>query len=118
MYTVDRHRQPAHEVRDIGDPLLEDRVRRIQADDEGAMYGARVAAKVHRELHRLGGVSPPREFVYMDRAAIGLGSVFLHLKAEVNWHQLFESLIKDFDAAKLQRRQATMLKQAGVPLPG
>ena len=102
----------------VYDPLLEDRARRIQAEDEGTMYGARVAAKVHRELHRLGGVSPPREFVYMDRAAIGLGSVFLHLKAEVNWHQLFESLIQDFDAAKLQRRQSAMLKKAGVPLPG
>jgi predicted unusual protein kinase regulating ubiquinone biosynthesis (AarF/ABC1/UbiB family) len=102
----------------VYDPLLEDRARRIHAEDEGTMYGARVAAKVHRELHRLGGVSPPREFVYMDRAAIGLGSVFLHLKAEVNWHQLFESLIQDFDAAKLQRRQSAMLKKAGVPLPG
>jgi predicted unusual protein kinase regulating ubiquinone biosynthesis (AarF/ABC1/UbiB family) len=102
----------------VYDPLLEDRARRIQAEDEGTMYGARVAAKVHRELHRLGGVRPPREFVYMDRAAIGLGSVFLHLKAEVNWHQLFESLIEGFDAAKLQRRQSAMLKKAGVPLPG
>ena len=102
----------------VYDPLLEDRARRIQAEDEGAMYGARVAAKVHRELHRLGGVSPPREFVYMDRAAIGLGSVFLHLKAEVNWHQLFEGLIKDFDEAKLRRRQSAMLKKAGVPRPG
>ena len=102
----------------VYDPLLEDRARRIQAEDEGAMYGARVAAKVHRELHRLGGVSLPREFVYMDRAAIGLGSVFLHLKAEVNWHQLFESLIEDFDEANLRCRQTAMLKNAGVPLPG
>ena len=69
------------------------------------------------ELHRLGGVSPPREFVYMDRAAIGLGSVFLHLKAEVNWHQLFESLIQDFDEATLRRRQKAMLKKAGVQPP-
>ena len=98
-------------------PLLEDRQRRIQ-ETEGGVYGARVAEKVHRELRRLGGVTPPREFVLMDRAAIGLGSVFLHLKAEVNWHQLFESLIEGFDAAKLQRRQSAMLKKAGVPLPG
>ena len=71
---------------------------------------------MHRELGRLGGVSPPQEFVYMDRAAIGLGSVFLHLKAEINWHALFEDLIQDFDEARLKRRQAAMLKKAGVPL--
>ena len=65
-------------------PLLEDRPRRIQ-ESGGSMYGANVAAKVHAELRRLGGVTPPREFVLMDRAAIGLGSVFLHLKAEMNW---------------------------------
>ena len=32
----------------------------------------------------------------MDRAAVGLGSVFMHLKAEVNWHRLFHDLINDF----------------------
>ena len=31
----------------------------------------------------------PREFVFMDRAAIGLGGVFLHLRAELNFHRLF-----------------------------
>ena len=41
-------------------------------------YGAEAANKVHKEL-KIGGVKPPREFVFMDRAAIGLGSVFLHL---------------------------------------
>jgi len=53
----------------------------------------------------------------MDRAAIGLGSVFLHLAAEINWHQLFEDLIQDFDVKRLKRRQASMLKMAAVPLP-
>ncbi len=71
---------------------------------------------MHRELDRLGGVRPPQEFVYMDRAAIGLGSVFLHLAAEINWHALFEDLIQDFDVARLKRRQTSMLKKAGVPL--
>ena len=56
-------------------------------------------------------------FVYMDRAAIGLGGVFLHLKAEINWHRMFHELIEGFDAAKLQRRQSAALKRAGVPLP-
>lgn len=97
-------------------PLLEDRTRRIQETD-GTMYGATVAEKVHKELRRLGGVTPPREFLLMDRAAIGLGSVFLHLKAEINWHQLFHELIADFDLKKLEKRQAAALKKAGVPDP-
>ena len=44
-----------------------------------------------------GPITPPREFVFMDRAAIGLGSVFLHLKAEINWYRLFHELIDGFD---------------------
>lgn len=97
-------------------PLLEDRPRRIQETD-GTMYGARVANKVHGELRRLGGVTPPREFVLMDRAAIGLGSVFLHLKAELNWHAMFHDLIGDFDVDKLEKRQAAALKKADIERP-
>ena len=59
-------------------------------------YGAEAASKVHKELKKIGGVKPPREFVFMDRAAIGLGSVFLHLMLEVNWYNLFHELIKWF----------------------
>ena len=97
-------------------PLLDDRKRPIQ-DGDGTMYGATVAAQVHRELHRLGGVKPPREFVLMDRAAIGLGSVFTHLSAEVNWHRLFHDLIGGFDAKVLGKRQAAAMKKAKVPAP-
>ncbi len=96
-------------------PLLEDRVRPIGEADHG-IYGRRTAAKVHRELRRLGGVEVPREFVFMDRAALGLGSVFIHLTAEINWHRLFHSLIDDFDVAALEKRQKKMLKAHGVPL--
>ena len=32
----------------------------------------------------------------MDRAAIGLGGVFLHLRAELNFHRLFEEAMEDF----------------------
>jgi hypothetical protein len=53
----------------------------------------------------------------MDRAAIGLGSVFLHLKAKINWHRLFHELIDDFDEAVLAERQTKALHRAGVPLP-
>ena len=95
-------------------PLLENRTRRIQ-EKEGGVYGREAAEKVHGELRRLGGVTPPREFVLMDRAAIGLGSVFLRLKAEVNWHRLFHELIADFEPKRLARRQAAALKAAGLP---
>ena len=94
-------------------PLLEDRKRHIQ-DTGGTMYGANVAAKVHAELRRLGGVKPPREFVLMDRAAIGLGSVFLHLKAEINWHRMFHELVDGFDMHAMDRRQKAALKAAGI----
>ena len=96
-------------------PLLEDRVKTIQ-DDGGVMYGAGVAAKVHKELRTLGGVTPPREFVLMDRASIGLGSVFTHLKAEINWHRLFHDLIDDFDEKELAKRQKKMLGAFDIPL--
>ena len=97
-------------------PLLEDRERKIQ-DTSTGVYGHEIASKVHGELRRLGGVKPPREFVFVDRAAIGLGSVFLHLKAEINWHRLFENLIEGFDVAKLSRRQARALKKVGLERP-
>ncbi|MBM3510379.1 MAG: AarF/ABC1/UbiB kinase family protein [Alphaproteobacteria bacterium] len=98
-------------------PLLEDRSRRIQEFGEGSVYGIDVAEKVHKRLRELGGVTPPREFVFMDRAAIGLGGVFLHLKAEINWHRLFHGLIDDYDTGKLAFRQAGLLKRVGLPAP-
>ena len=94
-------------------PLLEDRTRRIQETASG-VYGREVAEGVHADLRRLGPVKPPREFVFMDRAAIGLGSVFLHLGAEINWYRLFQELIEGFDVAALERRQKKLLKQMGV----
>jgi hypothetical protein len=95
-------------------PLLDDRTRLIQEKESG-VYGAAVAESVHRDIRRLGGVRPPREFVFMDRAAIGLGSVFLHLKAELNWYRLFHELIDDFVEAALAARQQAALASARVP---
>ncbi len=97
-------------------PLLEDRTRRIQEKSSG-VYGREVAESVHADLRRLGPVQPPREFVFMDRAAIGLGSVFLHLGAEINWHRLFRELIDGFDVKELDRRQKKLLKKFGLPQP-
>lgn len=97
-------------------PILDDRVRKIGEATTG-IYGRETAEKVHKELRRVGGVEVPREFVFMDRAALGLGSVFLHLKAEINWYALFNELIADFDLAALSERQARMLETHRVPGP-
>ena len=48
--------------------------------------------------------------VFMDRAAVGLGSVFMHLKAEVNWYKIFHSLIENFETKKMNARQQKILK--------
>lgn len=95
-------------------PLLEDKARPIHEMRSGS-HGREVAMKVYEELKRIGGVQPPREFVLMDRAAIGLGSVFMHLQAEVNWHRLFESMIDEFDENKLAERQRSTAIEAGIP---
>ncbi|HJS87687.1 MAG TPA: AarF/ABC1/UbiB kinase family protein [Acetobacteraceae bacterium] len=98
------------------EPLIQDRVRRIQETND-PQYGREIAERVHAGLKRTGGVRPPREFVLMDRSAIGLGGVFLRLGAELNWSRLFRDLIADFDEADLARRQAAALQAAGVPPP-
>lgn len=97
-------------------PLLEDKVRRIQDTDSG-QFGAEVASKVHQELKRVGGITPPREFVLMDRAAIGLGSVFMRLKAELNWAEMFIELTQGFEVDALRARQSAALKKAGLTPP-
>jgi predicted unusual protein kinase regulating ubiquinone biosynthesis (AarF/ABC1/UbiB family) len=101
-------------ARFLYEPLTDDRVRRIQETDD-PMFGREVAEKVHAGLQRTGGVKPPREFVLLDRSAIGLGGVFLRLKAEINWSRMFQGLIADFDEQALAERQAAALAEAGVP---
>jgi predicted unusual protein kinase regulating ubiquinone biosynthesis (AarF/ABC1/UbiB family) len=95
-------------------PLMEDRARPIH-EASSSHQGREVAGKVHQRLREVGGVTPPREFVFMDRAAIGLGSVFLRLKAELNWHRLFVDLTRDYDAEAVAQRQRAALAKAGAP---
>lgn len=94
-------------------PLMDDRPRRL-TEGMADGHGREMAQNVFGELRRMGGVRPPREFVFMDRAAIGLGAVFIHLRASINWHRLFENLIEDFDVEALARRQQTALTEAGL----
>jgi predicted unusual protein kinase regulating ubiquinone biosynthesis (AarF/ABC1/UbiB family) len=94
-------------------PLLEDKTRPIDETNTG-LYGRETANKVHEELRKAGGVTVPREFVFMDRAAVGLGSVFLRLNAEINWYRMFHELISGFDVKVLEKRQAKALKACGL----
>ena len=95
-------------------PIMEDKVRPIGEVTNG-IYGREIAEKVHKKLRELsreqGGIAVPREFVFMDRAALGLGSVFLHLKAQINWYRVFNELIKDFNEDELAKRQEAALEK-------
>ncbi|MBV9236073.1 MAG: AarF/ABC1/UbiB kinase family protein [Xanthobacteraceae bacterium] len=99
-------------ARFIYGPLLDDRVRTIADGVKPSEYGRREAFRVHQALRKRGPVTVPREFVFMDRAAIGLGGVFLHLAAELNFYALFNAAIEDFSVARVSERQAAALTQA------
>lgn len=95
-------------------PLLDDRERTVADGIPPGQYGRREAFQLHQALKTRGPVTIPREFVFMDRAAIGLGSVFLHLQARLNFHRLYEELIENFDVAALTARQGAALGRAGL----
>ena len=101
-------------ARFIYGPLLEDRVRSIADGVKPSEYGRREAFRVHQALKQRGPVKVPREFVFMDRAAIGLGGVLLHLRAELNFHRLFNAAIENFSLARVARRQSAALAAAGI----
>jgi predicted unusual protein kinase regulating ubiquinone biosynthesis (AarF/ABC1/UbiB family) len=101
-------------ARFIYGPLLDDRVRSLADGIKPSEYGRREAFRVHQALKQRGPVTVPREFVFMDRAAIGLGAVFLHLRAELNFHRLFNEAIEDFSIAGVNRRQRGALAKAGL----
>ena len=101
-------------ARFIYGPLMDDRVRSIADGVKPGEYGRRQAFEVHRALRQKGPVTVPREFVLMDRAAIGLGGVFLHLRAELNFHRLFEQAMENFSVKGVAERQAAALKRAGL----
>lgn len=105
-------------ARFIYGPMLDDRVRTIADDVDPGMYGRREAFQVHQALRDKGPVTIPREFVFMDRAAIGLGGVFLHLNAALNFHDLFDEAIAGVDVGTVTQRQSEAFSLAGVPLPG
>ncbi|WP_421726338.1 ABC1 kinase family protein [Bauldia sp.] len=101
-------------ARFIYGPLLDDRVRTIADGIDPSAYGRKEAWQVKQALKSGPTIVIPREFVLMDRAAVGLGAVMLHLKAELNFHRIFAETIEDFDEGKLAKRQARALKTAGL----
>jgi predicted unusual protein kinase regulating ubiquinone biosynthesis (AarF/ABC1/UbiB family) len=98
-------------------PLLDDCERTIANGTTPGEYGRREAFAVHKALKEKGPVTVPREFVFMDRAAIGLGGVFLHLDAKLNWYRLFNEQIDGFNEAVVAERQRAVFAETGVPLP-
>lgn len=105
-------------ARFIYGPLLDDRVRSIADGVKPGEYGRREAFRVHQALKEKGPVRVPREFVFMDRAAIGLGGVFLHLHAELNFYRLFNEAIENFSLDQVASKQAAALTQVGLIPPG
>ena len=95
-------------------PLMDDRVRRIAGGVPAAEYGRKQAFLVHQALKEKGPVTVPREFVFMDRAAIGLGGGFIHLGAERNFHRLFNEALEGFSGAAVAQRQGAGLVSAGL----
>ena len=94
--------------------MLDDRERTIADGVKPSEYGRREAFRVHQGLRKQGSVKVPREFVFMDRAAIGLGGVFLHLDARLNYYRLFNEAIEKFSVAEVGKRQAAALKKVGL----
>ena len=89
-------------------------VRTIADGVKPSEYGRREAFRVHQALKARGPVTVPREFVFMDRAAIGLGAVFLHLAAELNFYRLFNEAIEAFAVKDVASRQAAALAKVGL----
>ncbi len=98
-------------ARFIYGPLLEDRVRTIADGVSPGEYGRKEAYRVHQELKQKGPVTVPQEFVFMDRAAIGLGGVFLHLSTKLNFYRLYNEAIEDFETSAVAKRQQLALER-------
>ena len=101
-------------ARFIYGPLLDDRVRTVADGVKPGAYGRREAFQVKQALEKEGPVTVPREFVFMERAAIGLGAAFLRLGAEMNWRRAFEETLEGFTEMALAERQAAALAAVGL----
>ncbi|MCX8666224.1 AarF/ABC1/UbiB kinase family protein [Acetobacteraceae bacterium B3987] len=94
-------------------PLMTDEICNVE-ESNNPQEARKVLENVYDGLKRTGGITLPREFVMLDRSAIGLGSAFLRLGARVNWHRLFMELTQDFNVDVLAARQKEALRKAQV----
>ena len=102
-------------ARFICGPILDDRVRTAADGVSPSEYGRREIGQVMRALRAEGGgLVIPREFVFLERATIGLGGAFLRLGARLNFHRLYEDAIAGFDVDAVARRQAQALEAVGL----
>ena len=94
-------------------PILEDR-EQVISENLGNSYTRDLALKVRTQLRAHGAITLPREFVMMDRAAVGLGSIFIYLRVRMNWYKLFHELIDGFQGSQLAQRQQQALCVVGI----
>ncbi len=96
-------------------PILDDRVRSFADGVKPSEFGRKEIRAVMQSLRAEGTeLTAPREFVFLDRAAIGLGAAFLRLGAELNFHRLFEETIADFSPEIVGARQREALTKVGL----
>jgi predicted unusual protein kinase regulating ubiquinone biosynthesis (AarF/ABC1/UbiB family) len=96
-------------------PVLDDRLRTAADGVSPGEYGRREIGQVMRALRAEGGgLVIPREFVFLERATIGLGAAFLRLGARLNFHRLYEDAIAGFAADAVAKRQTEALTAAGL----
>ncbi len=99
-------------------PILDDRVRSFADGVKPGEFGRKEIRAVMQTLRAEGTeLTAPREFVFLDRAAIGLGAAFLRLGAEMNFHRLFERAIEGFSRETVAARQASALAVVGIAGP-
>jgi len=98
-------------------PLLEDRVRTIGEGENLFAAGPQQIWALKQRLREGSTMRPPREFVFIARALVGIGAAMVHLNVKLNWHRMYEALIEGFDAAALAKRQAEAMRAAKLHLP-
>jgi predicted unusual protein kinase regulating ubiquinone biosynthesis (AarF/ABC1/UbiB family) len=102
-------------ARFICGPILDDRERSVADGVKPGEYGRREIGAVMRALRAEGGdLVIPREFVFLERATIGLGGAYLRLGAKLNFHRLYETAIADFDRDAVASRQREALAAVGL----
>ncbi len=95
-------------------PFLEDRERTIAEGAPSFMVDMGQVWTMKLRMREGSTVRPPREFVFVARAIVGIGAALVHLNAKLNWHRMFEGLIAGFDADALAARQAARLRDVGL----